>query len=100
MKNMYSIYDRVSNQFLDPQPHVNDDAARRAFMMSCADPAVPELYLRDIELSHIGVFDETTGEIVTCRPRQVMNGNSPAILELRTQYMEVIRGDLEEKRDD
>lgn len=100
MKNMYSIYDRISNQFLDPQPHVNDDAARRSFMMSCANPNVPELYLRDIELSHIGVFDESTGEIVTCRPRQVMIGNSPAIMELRSQYMEVIRGENEETRND
>lgn len=101
MKSLYSIYDRVSDQYLNPEAHENDAVATRAFLTSCANPAIPDLYLDDITLVCVGTFDELTGAVVPVDPRNVFFGNSPAVKELRTKYKEAMRNEIfEEERND
>lgn len=94
MKNIYSIYDRVSDQYLNPEVHDNDGVAIRAFVMSCANPAIPDLYLDDITLVCIGNFDECTGAICPVLPRNVFFGNSVTIKDLRKQYKEAVTNEI------
>lgn len=94
MKNVYSIYDRVSEQYLNPEVHENDGVAIRSFVMSCANPAIPELYLDDITLVCIGNFDECTGAITPVIPRNVFFGNAIAIKDLRKQYKEAVTNEI------
>lgn len=98
MKNMYCIYDRVSDQYLNPEAHANDGLATRAFMISCANPSIPELYLDDITLVCVGTFDELSGALCPCSPRNVFFGNSAPIKELRRQYKEVCNNEVSEEK--
>lgn len=90
MKQLYAVYDRVSNQYLDPQAHLNDGVATRSFMMSCADPSIPESYLHDISLVHVGGFDENSGVVVPVNVRTVLFGDAAPVFELRNKYKEMI----------
>lgn len=97
MKNVYSIYDRVADQYLDPMVHMNDGVAIRSFMISCAAIDVPDTYLDDITLVCIGNFDECTGAITPVIPRNVFFGNAIAIKDLRKQYKEAVSNEISEK---
>ena len=97
MKNVYSIYDRVSAQYLNPEVHENDGVAIRCFLISCANPSIPDVYLDDITLCCIGSFDESSGTISPCPPKNIFFGNSPAVKDLRQQYKEVTENEISEK---
>lgn len=94
MKNLYSIYDRVSEQYLPPEAHTNDGVAIRAFVMSCANPGIPEQYLDDITLVCIANFDECSGAVTPVVPRNVFFGNSVSIKDLRKQYKEAVSDEI------
>lgn len=97
MKYVYSIYDRVSEQYLNPEVHENDGVAIRAFIVSCVNPAIPEVYLDDITLVCIGKFDECTGAITPVNICNVYFGNAHTIKELRKQYKEVVSNEISEE---
>lgn len=97
MKHLYSIYDRVSGQYLNPEAHDNDGVAVRSFLMSCANPAIPDLYLNDITLVRIGSFDELSGALVPSAPVNVFFGNSGPVMELRRQYKEIDSNEISQE---
>lgn len=74
---LYCIYDTVSNAYHAPIPAVNDNVAIRNFSVNFADEkSVFALKAEDFRLMYVGTFDFTTGEIVYCDPKLVIDGVS------------------------
>lgn len=63
-KNIYSIYDTVSELFNNPFTDINDASAIRAFTQSIQT----QDHKNDFVLYHLGGFDDNSGQIT-------MNGN-------------------------
>ena len=82
-KFLYAIYDSVSGIYQDAQPHVNDDAAVRSFMLGCGNPAIPDIYLKDLYLYKLGSFDVHSGEVIGFDPVRICSGDSYFIQEYR-----------------
>lgn len=86
MRDLYSVYDRVSDMWQDPIVASNDKEASRGFILSCSNPGIPELYLADIALYHIGMFDELTGEVIGNKPRRIMDGDDLNVKRYREVF--------------
>lgn len=63
---MYAVKD-VKTVFNKPHIQLNEIAAVREFKnyINCGDP-FPEKNYGDLELWHVGSYDDVTGEIVPC----------------------------------
>lgn len=96
MKQIYSVFDTVTGVYNDPVVAVNDGDAVRGFVFSCANPQIPESYLGDIALHHIGDFDELMGRVNSFNPRIVMRGNDYSILA-RRHAVEVMNNEISEE---
>lgn len=83
MKNLYAVYDRVSDFWQPPVIANNDNEAARGFILSCSSLAIPESFLGDISLHFIGEYDETTGALVQNLKRFVIRGDDILIKRRR-----------------
>lgn len=96
MKQIYSVFDSVTGVYNDPVVAVNDGDAVRGFVFSCANPHIPESYLADIALFHIGDYDELDGRVNSFKPRIIIRGNDYSILAKR-HAVEVLNNEISEK---
>lgn len=83
MMRLYSVYDSCSNVWNPVCTARNDDEAMRGFHLSCCDPNIPEGFLSDIAIYHVGDFDELTGAIIPCEPVMIIRGNNYKVLSDR-----------------
>lgn len=100
MKKMYTVYDRISQQYLPPAVYDSEPIAIRSFGLSCCDLTIPDTYFDDISLVFIGTFDELTG-VITPAPvvHTVVYGNSSVIREMRNRYKEMMDNEKSEAQD-
>lgn len=71
ISNVYSIYDKVAEVFNRPFFDHNNATAIRSFEKSAKEQEHKDDYV----LYHIGVFDDTTGEIQPCdNPVKLITG--------------------------
>lgn len=97
MKRLYSVYDSCSNVWNDVASARNDDEAMRGFHLSCCDPKIPESFLADIAIYHVGDFDELTGAVIPCDPVMIIRGNNYKILADREKIRrKFYGGDVDE----
>lgn len=84
MMNLFSIKDIVSDSWQPPVTALHSEEAKRSFILTCVQPSLHEMYLRDIHLYHVGTFDETTGLVQPCKPKLVCRGDDPVIMNYRS----------------
>lgn len=73
--NAYAIYDVKAGMYSAPFFHHNDGIAHRGFGDLVNDPRTNvNKHPGDYSLFKIGVFDDSSGEIVSCKPEQVVQG--------------------------
>lgn len=100
MKKMYTVFDRVSEQYLPPAVYDNDAVAIRSFGLSCCDLTIPDAYFDDISLVYIGDFDELSGAVHPAAiPHVVTYGNSSVVREMRNRYKEMMNNEKSEAQD-
>ena len=69
--NVYSVLD-VHTGYGVPVIHDNDATAMRAFENGCTDrTSLWFTHSSDFHLHHIGTFDTSSGELISCPPRKV-----------------------------
>lgn len=85
MMRMYSVYDRVSKQYLEPVCFVNDQAAIRGFVSQCVQLPVPDAFIKDLSLVHIGMFDEVDGCVAHSKHEVLFYGDDPSLVNLRKE---------------
>lgn len=75
---LYSVLDRIAQQFGAPMSFHNDDVARRSFVDAFLDPeSVFALHPDDFELHFIGDFESSDRTFVSeYHPEPVMNGTT------------------------
>lgn len=96
MKQIYAVFDTVTGIYNDPVVNINDGDAVRGFTLSCVNPQIPESFLSDIVLYHIGDFDELDGRVNSFKPRLIMRGNDYSILAKR-HAMEELKNEISEE---
>lgn len=103
MKNLYAVYDRVSDHWNDVISCGNDAEAVRGFVHSCSNLSIPENFLKDIAIYRIGVFDECTGVICDADQKLIMVGDDYNIISNRDYIFKKMRGftdEISEKESD
>ena len=73
--NVYSIYDDKSERFFIPFFQLTDNEAIRTVGFLCADNTTDYYKVcSDISLYRIGVFDDSNGNMVPCKPVPIIRG--------------------------
>jgi len=79
--NLYAVLDQAAQAFLSPFSMRGDGEARRAFAMTCQDPATNfARFASDYSLYRIGSFEDTDAVIVACQP--------PIFVARATEYVD------------
>lgn len=94
MKFFYCTRDSVSGTWQDPVACFTEGEAIRSFCLSLAMSKIPESFLKDIDLYHVGSFDETSGHVDFCEPRHIISGTHD---DVRSWRESVKYFDMEEK---
>lgn len=77
VKGMYSSYDNVSGVYGIPMLDLNNATAIRNFIVGVKDANV--CYVKDLALYKVGEFDDSTGELIPCKPEFLINGTSALV---------------------
>lgn len=73
----YSILDRVSGLYASPSGFVNDEVAKRAFLLGISRGQIPAENASDYALFYIGDFDDHSGEFIKAdKPRFILSGQT------------------------
>lgn len=92
MKNLYAVYDRVSDHWNDVISCNNDAEAVRGFVHSCSNPSIPENFLKDVAIYRVGSFDECTGAVFSADHKLVMVGDDYNVIANRDYILKKMRG--------
>lgn len=91
-REIYVMYDTVSQAFGEPFTMANLAELRRQFEQTVANPAVPVYAIRDVCVLHLGTFvpDSDNPRIVPLAvPTVVLRGGSYNVEEIRGQSSSV-----------
>lgn len=67
---LYSIFDKASGEFGHPFPYVNNDVAKRAFMIQFQK--TPDEFLEDFKLFCVGTFNSVDGSFHSFDPPKLV----------------------------
>lgn len=72
---IYALRDKLSTEFLFPAPDSNEYTAKRSFARAIsAGDGLLSFKPSDFDLYKVGTYDSTTGQVESCIPEFVCNG--------------------------